>query len=51
MNKRELIDAVAAQVGSDQAQARRHVDAVFETIMNSVVAPRFSVGRTFKESV
>ena len=89
MNKSELIAAVAAHVGSDQAQARRHVDAVFETIMNSVVdgervvvtgfgtfdrvtrpartvrnprtgrpmqvpsslAPRFSVGRTFKEHV
>ncbi len=89
MNKSELVAAVAAHVGSDQAQARRHVDAVFETIMNSVVdgervvvtgfgtfdrvtrparsarnprtgqpiqvpsslAPRFSVGRTFKEHV
>jgi DNA-binding protein HU-beta len=89
MNKRELIAAVAAHVGSDQAQARRHVEAVFETIMNSVMegervvvtgfgafdrvtrsartvrnprtgrpiqvqsslAPRFSVGRTFKEHV
>ena len=89
MNRSELVAAVAAQVGSDQAQARRHVDAVFETIMNSVVegervvvtgfgtfervtrpartvrnprtgrpmqvassqAPRFSVGRTFKENV
>src|ERR671914_302413 len=89
VNKSELIAAVAAHVGSDQAQARRHVDAVFETIMNSVVdgervvvtgfgtfervtrpartvrnprtgrpmqvassqAPRFSVGRTFKENV
>ena len=89
MNKGELVAAVAAHVGSDQAQARRHVDAVFETIMTSVgegervvvtgfgtfdrvtraartvrnprtgqpiqvaasQAPRFSVGRTFKESV
>jgi DNA-binding protein HU-beta len=89
VNKTELVAAVAAHVGSDQAQARRHVDAVFETIMNSVVdgervvvtgfgtfdritrpartvrnprtgqpiqvpsslAPRFSVGRTFKEHV
>jgi DNA-binding protein HU-beta len=89
VNKSELVAAVAAHVGSDQAQARRHVDAVFETIMNSVVdgervvvtgfgtfdrvarpartvrnprtgqpiqvpsslAPRFSVGRTFKEHV
>jgi DNA-binding protein HU-beta len=89
MNKSELIAAVAAQADSDQAVARRHVDAVFETIMNSVVAgervvvtgfgtfdrvtraartfrnprtgqpiqvassqaPRFSVGRTFKENV
>jgi DNA-binding protein HU-beta len=89
VNKSELIAAVAAQVGSDQSQARRHVEAVFETIMNSVVdgervvvtgfgtfdrvtrsartvrnprtgqpievassqAPRFSVGRTFKEHV
>lgn len=89
MNKGELVAAVAAHVGSDQAQARRHVDAVFETIMKSVVdgervvvtgfgtfdrvsrpartarnprtgqpiqvaaslAPRFSVGRTFKEHV
>ena len=89
MNKSELVAAVAAHAGSDQSQARRHVDAVFETIMNSVVegervvvtgfgtfdrvtrpartvrnprtgqpiqvasslAPRFSVGRTFKEHV
>jgi DNA-binding protein HU-beta len=89
VNKSELVAAVAAHVGSDQAQARRHVDAVFEMIMNSVVggervvvtgfgtfdrvtrpartvrnprtgqpidvasslAPRFSVGRTFKETV
>ena len=89
MNKSELVAAVAAHAGSDQSQARRHVDAVFEAIMNSVVegervvvtgfgtfdrvtrpartarnprtgqpiqvasslAPRFSVGRTFKENV
>ncbi|HEY7484168.1 MAG TPA: HU family DNA-binding protein [Streptosporangiaceae bacterium] len=89
MNRSELVAAVAAKVGSDQAQARRHVDAVFDAIMSSVVdgervvvtgfgtfdrvtrpartvrnprtgqpievastqAPRFSVGRTFKETV
>jgi DNA-binding protein HU-beta len=89
VNRSELVAAVAAQVGSDQTQARKHVDAVFETIMSSVVdgervvvtgfgtfdrvtrpartvrnprtgqpiqvasseAPRFSVGRTFKENV
>lgn len=89
MNRSELVAAVAAHVGSDQAEARRHVDAVFETIMSNVVegervvvtgfgtfervtrpartvrnprtgqpiqvasmqAPRFSVGRTFKENV
>jgi len=89
VNRSELVAAVAAQVGSDQAQARKHVDAVFETIMSNVVegervvvtgfgtfdrvtrpartvrnprtgqpievasslAPRFSVGRTFKENV
>lgn len=89
MNRSELIAAVAARVGSDPNQARRHVDAVFDTIMSSVVAgervvvtgfgtfdritraartvrnprtgqpievtstqaPRFSVGRTFKENV
>jgi DNA-binding protein HU-beta len=89
VNRSELVAAVAAQVGSEQAEARRHVDAVFETIMNSVgqgdrvvvtgfgtfervtrpartarhprtgqpiqvastQAPRFSVGRTFKENV
>jgi DNA-binding protein HU-beta len=89
VNKSELVAAVAAHAGSDQSQARRHVDAVFETIMKSVVegervvvtgfgtfdrvarpartvrnprtgqpiqvaaslAPRFSVGRTFKEHV
>ncbi|MFG1997632.1 HU family DNA-binding protein [Spirillospora sp. NPDC048911] len=36
MNKGELIEAVAARAGSDQAAARRHVDAIFETIMASV---------------
>jgi DNA-binding protein HU-beta len=89
MNKSELVAAVAAQVGSDPNQARRHVDAVFDTFMSSVgdgervvvtgfgtfdrvtraartvrnprtgrpievpsgQAPRFSVGRTFKENV
>jgi DNA-binding protein HU-beta len=89
VNKSELVAAVAANVGSDQSQARRHVDAVFEMIMKSVMdgervvvtgfgtfdrvtrpartvrnprtgqpiqvasslAPRFSVGRTFKEHV
>jgi DNA-binding protein HU-beta len=89
VNKGQLVAAVAAQAGSDQAQARRHVEAVFETIMSSVtdgervvvtgfgtfhrvtrpartfrnprtgqpiqvassLAPRFSVGRTFKEHV
>jgi DNA-binding protein HU-beta len=89
MNKSELIAAVAAGTGGDQAEARRHVDAVFDTIIRSVAAgekvvvtgfgtferlarpartvrnprtgqpidlaashaPRFSVGRTFKEQV
>jgi DNA-binding protein HU-beta len=89
MNRSELIAAVAAGTGGDQAEARRHVDAVFDTIIRSVAAgekvvvtgfgtferlarpartvrnprtgqpidlaashaPRFSVGRTFKEQV
>jgi DNA-binding protein HU-beta len=36
MNRTELIEAVAARAGSDPAVARRHVDAVFETIMDRV---------------
>ncbi|MCW2912505.1 MAG: histone family protein DNA-binding protein [Actinomycetia bacterium] len=89
MNRSELIAAVAAGTGGDQAEARLHVDAVFDTIIRSVAAgekvvvtgfgtferlarpartvrnprtgqpidlaashaPRFSVGRTFKEQV
>lgn len=38
MNKSELIEAVAARAGSDPAAARRHVDAIFETIMENVAA-------------
>jgi DNA-binding protein HU-beta len=36
LNRTELIEAVAARAGSDPAAARRHVDAVFETIMDRV---------------
>jgi len=38
VNRTELIEAVAARAGSDQATARRHVDAVFEEIMERVAA-------------
>ncbi|MQY09729.1 HU family DNA-binding protein [Actinomadura macrotermitis] len=38
MNRTELIEAVAARAGSDHAAARRHVDAVFEAIMENVAA-------------
>lgn len=38
MNRTELIEAVAARAGSDQAAARRHVDAVFDAIMENVAA-------------
>ncbi|MBA9003930.1 HU family DNA-binding protein [Thermomonospora cellulosilytica] len=38
MNRTELIEAVAARAGSDPAAARRHVDAVFEEIMERVAA-------------
>jgi len=38
LNRTELIEAVAALAGSDPAVARRHVDAVFETIMDRVTA-------------
>jgi DNA-binding protein HU-beta len=38
MNRSELIETVAARAGSDQAAARRHVDAVFDAIMESVAS-------------
>lgn len=38
MNRSELIENVAARAGSDQAAARRHVDAVFDAIMESVAS-------------
>ncbi|MGK5550373.1 HU family DNA-binding protein [Actinomadura kijaniata] len=38
MNRTELVEAVAARAGSDPAAARRHVDAVFEAIMESVAS-------------
>ncbi|MGI5163081.1 HU family DNA-binding protein [Spirillospora sp. CA-253888] len=36
MNRTELIETVAARAGSDPAAARRHVDAVFDAIMETV---------------
>ncbi|MBD8078365.1 HU family DNA-binding protein [Cellulosimicrobium arenosum] len=36
MNKAELVQAVAARAGSSPAEARRHVDAVFEEIVTGV---------------
>ncbi|MFI6520708.1 HU family DNA-binding protein [Spirillospora sp. NPDC050679] len=36
MNRTELIENVAARAGSDPAAARRHVDAVFDAIMETV---------------
>ncbi len=38
MNKSELVDAVAERAGTDRAVARRHVDAVFEAIIDTVTA-------------
>lgn len=38
MNRTELIESVAARTGSDHAAARRHVDAVFDAIMENVAA-------------
>src|SRR5690242_731915 len=38
MNRSELVRAVAERAGSEEATARRHVDAVFEAVMASVAA-------------
>ncbi|MEO3828895.1 HU family DNA-binding protein [Actinomadura sp. B10D3] len=38
MNRTELVRAVAERAGSDEAAARRHVDAVFGTVMDRVSA-------------
>ena len=38
MNKSELVEAVAERAGSDRAVARRHVDALLDTIIDSVAA-------------
>lgn len=38
MNKSELVDAVAERAGTDRAVARRHVDAVFDAIIDTVTA-------------
>ncbi|WUI04212.1 HU family DNA-binding protein [Spirillospora sp. NBC_00431] len=38
MNRSELVRAVAERAGSDEAAARRHVDAVVETVMERVSA-------------
>ncbi|WP_433478699.1 HU family DNA-binding protein [Spirillospora sp. CA-142024] len=38
MNRSELVRAVAERVGSDEAAARRHVDAVFDAVMERVSA-------------
>ncbi|RFS81241.1 HU family DNA-binding protein [Actinomadura spongiicola] len=38
MNRSELVRAVAERAGSDEADARRHVDAVVETVMERVCA-------------
>lgn len=38
MNRSELVRAVAERAGSGEADARRHVDAVFETVMEQVSA-------------
>ena len=32
MNRSELVKAVAERAGSDESAARRHVDAVFDTV-------------------
>jgi DNA-binding protein HU-beta len=36
MNRSELVEIVAERAGSDRAVARRHVDAVFEAIIDGV---------------
>lgn len=38
MNRSELVKMVAERAGSDEAAARRHVDAVFDTVMERVSA-------------
>ncbi|TYB44868.1 HU family DNA-binding protein [Actinomadura chibensis] len=38
MNRSELVKAVAERVGSEEPAARRHVDAVVETVMERVSA-------------
>ncbi|WP_343063035.1 HU family DNA-binding protein [Actinomadura verrucosospora] len=38
MNRSELVRAVAERAGGDEAVARRHVDAVFEAVMDAVSA-------------
>ncbi|WP_353070618.1 HU family DNA-binding protein [Actinomadura opuntiae] len=38
MNRSELVKAVAERAGGDEAVARRHVDAVFEAVMDAVSA-------------
>jgi DNA-binding protein HU-beta len=38
MNRSELVRAVAERAGSDEAVGRRHVDAVFEVVMERVSA-------------
>ncbi|QKW35539.1 HU family DNA-binding protein [Actinomadura sp. NAK00032] len=38
MNRSELVKRVAERAGSDEAAARRHVDAVFDTVMERVSA-------------
>lgn len=38
MNRSELVKAVAERAGSDESAARRHVDAVFDTVMDRVSA-------------
>ncbi|WP_344901054.1 HU family DNA-binding protein [Actinomadura meridiana] len=38
MNRSELVRAVAERAGSEEADARRHVDAVVETVMERVSA-------------
>ncbi|HEU5029379.1 MAG TPA: HU family DNA-binding protein [Spirillospora sp.] len=38
MNRSELVKAVADRAGGDEAVARRHVDALFEAVMEAVSA-------------
>ncbi|WP_433228506.1 HU family DNA-binding protein [Actinomadura formosensis] len=38
MNRSELVRVVAERAGSDETAARRHVDAVFDTVMERVSA-------------